>query len=127
MKGEFDPNALDGNARSVLMGEEFAEADAAQHGVGSSADGQREALKEPPRRVVTEQDAGRTRYYHQPHPGSDREELALVPKRLVEQMLGEHHETVGRRMDAIGRWALGERSEEHTSELPLLMRHSYAV
>lgn len=99
---------IDEAACSRLMGEEFAEADAAQHGVGVSADRSVAPLKAAPRRVVTEQGDGRTRYYDQPHPGGDREELALVPKRLVEQLLGEHHESMGRHMDELGRWTFGE-------------------
>jgi hypothetical protein len=95
-------------ACSDLMGEEFAEADAAQHGVGVSGDRSVAPLKAAPRRVVTETADGRTVYYDQPHPGGDREELALVPKRLVEQLLGEHHENMGRQMDELGKWALGE-------------------
>lgn len=104
---EFE-GKIDEAACSDLMGETFAEADAAQHGVGVSADRSVAPLKAAPRRIVTEQADGRTRYYDQPHPGGDRDELALVPKRLVEQLLGEHHENMGRQVDELGKWALGE-------------------
>jgi len=66
----------------AFMTEEFAEADAMQHGVGA---------KVGPARVVTEQVDGRIRYYHEPYPGADREPLSLVPTALIERAQKDHH------------------------------------
>lgn len=66
----------------AFMTEEFAESDAMQHGVGA---------KVGPARIITEQVDGRTRYYHEPYPGADREPLSLVPTALIERAQKDHH------------------------------------
>lgn len=74
-----------------LSGSDFAEADAEQHGVGRNHHPYGAELKVGPERIVTEQVDGRTRYYHEPYPGADREPLALVPKALIERAQKDHH------------------------------------
>lgn len=74
-----------------LSGSDFAEADAEQHGVGRNHYPYGAELKVGPERIVTEQVDGRTRYYHEPYPGADREPLALVPKALIERAQKDHH------------------------------------
>ncbi|QNO12870.1 hypothetical protein SEA_SHAKENBAKE_53 [Streptomyces phage ShakeNBake] len=66
--------------------EEFAQADFEQNHYPYGAE-----LKVGPPRIITEQVDGRTRYYHEPYPGADREPLALVPKALIERAQKDQH------------------------------------
>lgn len=63
--------------------------------------------KDPPLRVVTEQDGSITRYYHQSYPGADKEPLALIPRRLIEQMMDDKA-TEGSRMMELAEWGFNK-------------------
>ncbi|QKY78596.1 hypothetical protein SEA_DRYAD_58 [Streptomyces phage Dryad] len=69
-----------------LMADEFGESDQEQNHYPYGAE-----LKVGPQRIITETVDGRTRYYHEPYPGADREPLALVPKALIERAQKDQH------------------------------------
>jgi hypothetical protein len=75
----------------AFASDEFADGDSEQHGVGHNQFPYGAELKVGPHRIVTEQVDGRTRYYHEPYPGADREPLALVPKALIERAQKDQH------------------------------------
>lgn len=70
----------------AFMTEEFAQGDFEQNNYAYGV----EAKVGPPR-IITETVDGRTRYYHEPYPGADREPLALVPKALIERAQKDQH------------------------------------
>lgn len=70
----------------AFTSEEFAQGDFEQNHFRYGAE-----LKAGPPRIITEQVDGRTRYYHEPYPGADREPLALVPKALIERAQKDQH------------------------------------
>lgn len=70
----------------AFMAEEFAQGDFEQNNYAYGV----EAKVGPPR-IITETVDGRTRYYHEPYPGADREPLALVPKALIERAQKDQH------------------------------------
>jgi hypothetical protein len=74
-------------------GDEFAQGDFEQNSVvvGYNFEQHEGGAKVGPPRIITEQVDGRTRYYHEAYPGSDREPLALVPKALIERAQKDHH------------------------------------
>lgn len=75
-------------AAEAMASDEFAEGDFEQHHNHYPYGAE---LKVGPERIVTEQVDGRTRYYHEPYPGADREPLALVPKALIERAQKDQH------------------------------------
>lgn len=85
---------LDEPSMRLLAGEDFAESDAAQHGVGVSAASDEAwggEAKVGPSRIITETVDGRVAYFHEAYPGADREPLALVPKALIDRAQKDHH------------------------------------
>src|SRR3546814_4071078 len=59
------------------------------------------------------------------HPGPALDQHRVRVGQLTTRLVGEEEEHLGPAADVLG--LLGERSEEHTSELQSLMRISYAV
>lgn len=51
----------------------------------------REATEGDTGRIVTEQQNGVTRYFHEAYPGSDREPLSLVPSALIGRLEKDHY------------------------------------
>lgn len=78
----------DEDAVNAMASDEFAEGGFEQHHNHFPYGAE---LKVGPPRIITEQVDGRTRYYHEPYPGADREPLALVPKALIEQAQKDQH------------------------------------
>lgn len=76
--------------RDGFADEAFADSDARQHGVVIGYNFEAES-KVGPSRIVTEQENGVTRYYHEAYPGSDREPLVLVPSALVGRLEKDHY------------------------------------
>jgi hypothetical protein len=95
--------------RDGFASEEFAASDARQHGymdtikdfvkrrsditaddLDEEVYGEAEA-KVGPARIVTEQQDGVTRYFHEAYPGSDREPLVLVPSALIGRLEKDHY------------------------------------
>lgn len=84
--GVRDEGDLDGFSSS-----EFAESDQEQHSVVVGYNFEGETAGARTGRIISEMMDGRVHYYHEAHPGSDREPLALVPKALIERAQKDQH------------------------------------
>lgn len=104
----FRADGADESPLERLMRDEFAESDAAQHGVVIGYNFENAEAKVGPARIITEQVDGRTHYYHEAYPGADREPLALVPKALIDRAQKDHY-VMSREQEAglrtLGDWA----------------------